>query len=158
MLQRFLYDENGKARPRRMVIVFAVAIGFALFGTFLLVLAPIFDGHEGFQTLWVIFSVILLKFPLVSLLWWFIVRNKELPGRAPKWSDDETREILAYLISEADRVQGLPDAAARLKFLQREAWNVADRVGGDVKVDAVNTAIHIDHMITRQRTPRSPGS
>ena len=158
MLQRFLYDENGKARPRRMVIVFAVAIGFAFFGTFLLVLAPVFDGHEGFQTLWVIFSVFLLKFPLVSLLWWFIVRNKELPGRAPKWSDDETREILAYLISEAYRVQGLPDAPARLTFLQREAWNVADRVGGEVKVDAVDTAVHIDHMVTRQRAPRSPGS
>jgi len=55
-------------------------------------------------------------------------------------------------------VRGFPDAPARLKYLQREAWNVADRVGGDVKVDAVDTALHIDHMITRQRTPRSPGS
>jgi hypothetical protein len=158
VLQRFLYDEDGRARPRRMIVVFAIAIGFALFGTFLLVLAPVFNGHEGFQTLWVVFSVILLKLPLVSLLWWFIVRNKELPGRAPKWSDTETREILAYLMAEADRVQGFPDAPARLAYLQREAWNVADKVGGEVKVDAVDTALHIDHMIPRQRTPRSPGS
>ena len=66
-----------------------------------------------------LFSVFLLKFPLVSLLWWFIVRNKEWPVRPPKWSEEETREILAYLVSEADRCKGLPDAPARLRYLQR---------------------------------------
>ena len=155
MLARFLYDEHGKARPRRIIAVFAVVITFALFGSFLLVLTPVFSGHEGFQTFWVMFSVIMLKLPLISLLWWFIVRNKEWPGRPVKWSEEETREILAYLEAEADRVKGLPDAPARLAYLQREAWNVADRVGGEVKVDAVGTALHIDHMISRQRSPRS---
>ena len=66
-------------------------------------LTPVLGDHEGIQTLWVLFSVFLLKFPLVSLLWWFIVRNKEWPVRPPKWSDEETREILAYLVGEADR-------------------------------------------------------
>jgi hypothetical protein len=156
MLARFLYDADGRVRVRRMIGVVATCLVFALFGTFLLALTPVFGAHEGAQTIWVLFCVFLLKFPLVSLLWWFIARNKEWPTKAPKWSDDETREILAYLVSEADRVKHMPDAPARLAYLQREAWNVADRVGGEVKVDAVNVALHIDE-ISRPRTRRATG-
>ena len=155
MLARFLYDERGKARPRRMIAVFATVVPLALFGSFLLALTPILSGHQGYQTLWVIFSVFMLKFPLILLLWWFIVRNKEWPGKPVKWSDEETREILAYLEAEAQRVTHLPDARDRLAYLQREAWNVADRVGGDVKAEAVDTAVHIDSMLARQRSSRA---
>ena len=157
MLARFLYTETGRVRVERMIAVVATCIAFALFGTFLLVLTPAFGDHEGVQTLWVLFSVFLLKFPLVSLLWWFIVRNKEWPVRPPKWSEEETREILAYLVAEADRCWGFPDAPARLRYLQGEAWNVADRVGGDLKVDAVNVALHIDEL-SRPQARRSRGS
>jgi hypothetical protein len=156
MLARFLYTETGRVRVNRMIAVVASTIVFALFGTFLLVLTPVFHGHEGVQTLWVLFSVFLLKFPLVSLLWWFIVRNKEWPVRPPKWSEGETREILAYLVSEAERSLTLPDAPARLAYLQREAWNVADRaVGAELKVDAVDVALHIDQLLTRPHARRS---
>ena len=149
MLQRFLYAPDGRVRVPRMIAVLASTTLFALFGSFLLVVTPIFSGHEGVQTIWVLFSVFLLKFPLVSLLWWFIVRNKEWPVRPPKWSDRETSEILAYIVAEADRALPLPDAEARLTYLQGEAWNVADRVGGERKVDAVNVALHIDELLAR---------
>jgi len=157
MLARFLYDAHGRVRVRHMIVLVGACIACALFGTFLLALTPVFGGHEGVQTIWVLFSVFLLKFPLVALLWWFIARNKETPVKPPKWSDEETREILAYLLSEADRSRNLPDARARLAYLQREAWNVADRVGGEVKADAVNVALHID-QITRPRTRRPTGT
>jgi hypothetical protein len=157
MLARFLYDADGRVRVRHMIAVVASCICLALFGTFLLALTPIFGDHEGMQTVWVLFSVFLLKFPLVSLLWWFIARNKEWPVKPPKWSERETKEILAYLVSEADRSKDLPDGPARLAYLQREAWNVADRVGGEVKVDAVNVALHIDE-ISRPRARRSTGT
>jgi hypothetical protein len=156
MLARFLYDADGRVRVRRMIGVIATCLVFALFGTFLLALTPIFGEHEGAQTIWVLFCVFLLKFPLVSLLWWFIARNKEWPVRPPKWSDTETKEILDYLVAEANRCRDLPDAPARLAYLRGEAWNVADRVSGDVKVDAVNVALHIDEM-TRPRARRSSG-
>lgn len=129
-----------------MIGLVASCVALALFGSFLLVLTPTLADHEGLQTLWVLFSVFLLKFPLVGLLFWFILRNKEWPVRPPKWSTEETREILAYLVAEADRSLSLPDAPARLAYLQREAWNVADRVGGDIKVDAVDVALHIDQL------------
>jgi hypothetical protein len=156
MLARFLYTPSGRVRVRRMVGVVAAAVGLAIFGSFLLVLTPVIGrGHEGIQTVWVLFSVFLLKFPLVSLLWWFIVRNKEWPVRPPKWSAGEAREIMRYLVREADRSRELPDAPARLAYLQREAWNVADRVGGELKVDAVNVALHIDQLLVQPRPRRT---
>jgi hypothetical protein len=156
MLQRFLYTGDGRVIVPRMIGVVAATIVFAMFGSFLLVVTPVFSGHEGVQTIWVLFSVFLLKFPLVCLLWWFIVRNKEWPVRPPTWSDRETSEILAYLVAEAERALLLPDADARLAYLQGEAWNVADRVGGDLKVDAVDVALHIDQLLSRPRTRRIP--
>ena len=159
VLQRFLYAPDGRVIVPRMIGVVASTVVFAMFGSFLLVITPVFGGHEGMQTIWVLFSVFLLKFPLVSLLWWFIVRNKEWPVKPPTWSDRETGDILAYLVAEADRALTLPDADARLTYLQGEAWNVADRVGGDRKMDAVDVALHIDQLLTRprprpRRTPR----
>mgnify|MGYP003407841223 CR=1 FL=1 len=149
MLARFLYTPAGRIRQRRMILVVAGAVVFAIFGSFLLVVTPVLADHEGIQTLWVLFSVFLLKFPLVALLWWFIIRNKEWPVRPPKWSDEETHEILTYLVGEADPPITLPAAPPRLAYLQREAWNVADRVGGDLKVDAVDVALHIDQLLSQ---------
>lgn len=157
MLARFLYDPEGRVRVRRMIAVVATCICLALFGTFFLVLTPALGDHEGLQTAWVLFSVFLLKFPLVALLWWFIARNKEWPVRPPRWSARETREILAFLVAEADRCRGMPDAPARLAYLRGEAWNVADRVSGDLKVDAVGVALHIDDL-TRTRARRATGA
>lgn len=154
-LQRFLYAPDGRVRVRHMIAVLVGAIALALFGSFLLVLTPTW-GSEHAQTLWVLFSVFMLKMPLVALLWWFIVRNKEWPVRPPKWSDAEVAEILGYLVSEAERSRVLPDSAARLAYLQGEAWNVADRVGGQAKLDAVSTALHIDEMSHRLRGRRRP--
>jgi len=140
-----------------MICLVATCVAFAIFGSLLLALTPTLADHEGLQTLWVLFSVFLLKFPLIALLCWFILRNKEWPVRPPKWSDKETREILDYLVAEADRSLALPDAAARLAYLRREAWNVADRVeDGELKVDAVNIALHMDRLLAppRRRSPR----
>jgi len=157
VLARFLYTDQGRVRVRRMICVVATCVAFAIFGSLLLALTPTLADHEGLQTLWVLFSVFLLKFPLIALLFWFILRNKEWPVRPPKWSGKETREILDYLVAEADRSLALPDAPARLAYLQREAWNVADRVeDGELKVDAVNVALHIDRLLAppRRRSPR----
>jgi hypothetical protein len=149
MLQRVLFTPAGHVRVRNMILVVGVCVALALFGSFLLVLTPLMSDNEGLRTLWVLFSVFMLKFPLVSLAFWFILRNTEWPVRPPRWSEREAREILAYLESEAARAETLHDAPARLAYLQREAWNVADRVGGQVKIDAVATALRIDALLAR---------
>lgn len=154
-LQGFLYTPDGRVRLKHMIGVLVAAVALALFGSFLLVLTPRWDS-EHLQTVWVLFSVFLLKMPLVTLLWWFIVRNKEWPVRPPKWSDGEVAEILAYLLAEAERSRELNDSAPRLAYLQGEAWNVADRVGGQSKLDAVSTALRIDEMSQGLRGRRRP--
>lgn len=158
MLARFLFDPEGRVRVRHMIVVVGACTCCALFGSLLLVLTPVIGGgNEGRETLWVLFSIFVLKFPLVSLGFWFIMRNVESPMRPPKWSDRETGEILRYLVAESQRVQGLPDARSRLAYLQREAWNVADRVGGDAKVDAVDVALQIDSLLSPGGARRRSG-
>lgn len=152
MLERFLFTPDGKPRRRRMIWTLATTISVALFGSFLLVITPLLDGHQHLQTLWVLFSVVLLKLPLIALLWWFIVRNKEWPFQRPRWSAEETREILAYLMSEAERSRPLPDATQRLAYLQSEAWHVADRSQGELKAEAVDVAVSIGQFISRPRS------
>jgi hypothetical protein len=157
MLVRFLYSAQGKVRLPRLIGLLVVTISLAIFGSFLLALTPTLSGHELVQTVWVFFAVCLLKMPLIGLLWWFIVRNKEWPVKPPKWSERESREILDYLVAEAERCRDLPDAPARLSYLRGEAWNVADRVEGDVKLDAVSVAVHIDQMAAQPaRSRRRP--
>jgi hypothetical protein len=156
MLQRYLYTPEGRVIVPRMLGVVVATLVCAIFGSFLLVVTPVLSDHEGVRTAWVLFSVFLLKFPLVALLWWFIVRNKEWPVKPPTWSDRETGDILAFLLTEADRALLLPDAEARLTYLRGEAWNVADRVGGDRKLDAVDVALHIDELMGRLRSRRTP--
>lgn len=156
MVYRFLYTPEGTVRRRRMLLTVIGCVGVALFGSFLLALTPMFGDHQHLQTLWVIFSVFLLKFPLVGLLWWFIVRNKEWPYQQPKWSAAETREILAYLRGEAERSLALADAPERLAYLQQEAWHVADRSEGELKAEAVETALTIGRLGIRPSQMRLP--
>lgn len=140
---------DGSARRRRVIGTFACAIAVALFGSFLLALTPVLTGNEHLRTLWVLFSVFLLKFPLVGLLWWFILRNTEWPFQRPRWSPEETREILAYLRREAQRSRELPDALERLAYLQSEAWHVADRSQGQLKAEAADVAVSIGQFMDR---------
>ena len=146
VLARFLYTRAGRVRTGHMIGTVAVTVAFAIFGSFLLAVTPVFEGHHGIQIAWVLFAVALLKIPLIGFLWWFIVRNKEWPVKPPRWDDGEIREILAYIRSESQRALTLPDAPARLRYLRGEAWHVADRVGGDLKLDAIALAIEIDRL------------
>jgi hypothetical protein len=158
VLARFLYTRAGRVRTGRMIGTVAVTVAFAIFGSFLLAVTPVFEGHHGIQIAWVLFAVALLKIPLIGFLWWFIVRNKEWPVKPPKWEDAEIREILDYIRSESQRALAFPDALARLGYLRGEAWHVADRVGGDRKLDAIALAIEIDRLTMRPdlgaRAPR----
>ena len=144
MLRRFLYDEEGRIRVMRLVPLLGVTIALAFFGTLLVFVTPAVSDHSFWRGVWVLFAIFVLKLPLVLLLWWFIWRNKEWPGKRVRWSRKETHEILSYIEAEADRAQRLPDAGARLRYLAAEAWHVADTVEGPEKVDALTVALKLD--------------
>lgn len=127
----------------------------AIFGTVLVVFTPNIGGPGWFGTGWVIFVVVALKVPLLAILWWLIVQHHEHPHLPPMWLPAEEAAILAHLDSEARRVEHLDNAVAQLDYLSTEAWHVADRVGGEAKVDALTTALRIDLIRERAHRQRS---
>jgi hypothetical protein len=157
VLARYLYGPDGRIRVSRLVPLLAVTISMAIFGTVTIIAAPALGGHPAVRTIWVLFSVLLLKLPLILLLWWFIARNREWPNQRPRWSDREMGEILTRLDDEATRALHRPDAQARLAHLSREAWHLADQVGGERKVDALTVALRIDELAGRVRERRPQG-
>jgi hypothetical protein len=154
VLGRLFYHRDGRVRTAGVVSVGAVSVLLATVGTVLIVVTPHFSGGWA-RTLWVLFVVVALKLPLVVMLWYFIAKNREWPGKPVVWDAKERSDILAYLQAEADRALHLPDAEARLAYLSREAWNVADRVDDHAKVDALTVALRIDMMAATRRERRS---
>lgn len=146
-LKTMLFDERNRPRRGRMIVVTAVLIGLAVGGAALAGLAATMSGHPDLQAAWVMSTVILLKLPIMVFAWWFIVQNKEWPGKPVVWDQEETREILRYIRDEAEGAVHRPDAARRLEYLRQEAWHVADRSGGTLKSEAIDVAIQIDRMM-----------
>jgi hypothetical protein len=149
MVNDFYFQPNGRVRLRRMVITMATLIFFAVFGTGFMIFIELFAGNSGLKVAWLVVFVVLAKLPLIAFCWWLIARNKEIPGRPVVWSADETREILRALTSQARQSLDLPDTGARLAYLSREAWHVADQAVGEVKADAVGVALEIDRLASR---------
>lgn len=141
---RFLYDDDGHVLVMRLVPAIVACVILAFFGTTLIFVTSAISDATGVQVAWSLFALVGLKLPLISLLWHFIWRNREWPGRWARWSPAETREILAHLEMEAARAPYREDASARLDHLSQEAWNVADAVKGNTKVDALTVALRID--------------
>jgi hypothetical protein len=148
-VNRYLFDENGRARMRRMVITAGALIFMAMFGTAFLVVMELFVNNPPLAEAWLVFVVIVLKLPLIAFCWWLIARNKEIPGVPVVWSDQEVRDILRYLTVQARESMDRPDAGARLAYLSREAWHVADQAEGTLKADAVGVALEIDRLSAR---------
>jgi hypothetical protein len=145
----FYFQPNGRVRMRRMVITMATLIFFAIFGTGFMIFIELFTNNSGLKVAWLVIFVVLAKLPLIGFCWWLIARNMEIPGRPVVWSADETREILQALTSQARHSVDMPDTGARLAYLSRESWHVADQAVGEVKADAVGVALEIDRLASR---------
>lgn len=145
----FFFQPNGRARRGRMAATMAILIVLAMFGTASMVFITMFGGNTAVETAWLVVFVVLAKIPLIAFAWWLIWRNKELPGREVVWSQDEVREILRALSDQARQSLEMPDTGARLAYLSREAWHVADKADGSMKADAVGVALEIDRLASR---------
>jgi len=145
----YFFQPNGRVRLRRMAITMATLIFFAMFGTGFMVFIELFSGNTGLKLAWLVIFVVVAKLPLIIFCWWLIARNKEVPGRPVVWSEEETREILRAVTNQARQSLDLPQAGARLAYLAREAWHVADQAEGPLKADAVGVALEIDRLAAR---------
>ena len=158
VLRRYLYrNRDGTLCRGRLVALLVGAITLAMFGTALVALAPHVAESTLGRSLWVMFAVVMLKFPLIAILWSFIRRNAEWPGRRLEWSDAELGVILERLTCEAGLAGTGPNGEARLAHLSREAWHIADHVSGDAKVDALSVALRIDERLMTRRGAASSG-
>jgi hypothetical protein len=156
MLTAVFVDASGRLKRRRLFHAVFACVLLALLSTLLLIAAPAFAGNELVQGIWVLSCVFFMKMPLVMILWWLIWRNKELPGRPVEWSHDELAGILEHLLRQARYAATANDEQARLAYLSGEAWHVADRVGGDAKVDALTVALQIDERLAVVRGSTRP--
>ena len=151
MLSRIFVDGSGRLRMNRLFPTVFACVLLALLGTVLVVATPAFNGYEVFQSIWVLMCVFFFKVPLVVILWWLIWRNKELPGRPVEWSHDEFAGILEHLLRQARMAFMAEDEDARLRYLSKEAWNLAGQVSGDATVDALTVALRIDERRVQLR-------
>lgn len=125
----------------------AAAVALALFGSFLLALTPSLDGAPGLQILWVLFSLVLLKVPLLLLVWWIIVRRRARGDRP--WSEEATRAFLDRTAGEAARAAGMPDGGVRLERLRAQTWAALERTDGAHTPALVDLALRIERLERR---------
>ena len=142
-----LRAEGGISRS----VVVGAAVGLALFSSFLLVLSPDFEGHPGLQTLWVVLALVLLKLPLLGMVWWLITRRRR--ARAARLSAPETSRFLSVVEREAAAAADLPDAAGRLAALHADAWRAAREGDPSATPEAVEIALRIDRIRRREGRP-----
>lgn len=147
--------ETAPGRPERSIsglltrtLAAAAAIALALFGSFLLVLTPSLGDHPGLQILWVLASLVLLKFPLLFLVWWLIARRRSRSDRT--WSGETTAAFLTRAAEEVSRSAHMPDAAVRLAALRAEVWAAVERADAESTQALVDLALRIDRTEHRR--------
>ncbi len=142
------------SRRHSFAVIAAVAatVAISLLGSFLLVLTPSLGDRPGLQTLWVLFSLVLLKVPLLALVWWMIVRRRGR-RRTDEAAQEPAEAFIARLEREAADASDAPDAADRLAALREEAWARAG-IADDADAPALaELALRLDGP----RGRRSPG-
>jgi hypothetical protein len=144
LVARFVYGRDGRLHTVRLLggVVAAIALlSLATFAGLLMASA----GSPASLAVWVLAGFLLVKVPLLSVLWWILMR-REPEQRSADWSTDETDEILEYLEAQASEAAGRPDAAARLAYFAKEAWFVADNAADGDRAAAAAVAARIQAM------------
>ena len=154
LVARFAYGRDGRLHTARLLSGVAAAIVLLSFATFAGLLTA-GAGNPESLAVWVLGGFLLVKVPLLAVLWW-ILMHREPEQRSADWDADEAAEILAYLEQQAADAAGRPDAAARLAYFAKEAWFVADNAADADKASAASVAVRIQAMASDDaaRSPR----
>ena len=143
-------DRHGN--PRAVVILGLVAFALVVLslGSFVALLAA-GAGSPETLAIWVVAALVVVKVPLLMLVWWLLGHKRD-PVGGGGWSSAECEEILRYLEEQARASAGRPDAGPRLAYFSREAWYVADAAADADKPAAVAVALRIDELAASART------
>ncbi len=148
---RMFTDRDGDLRTTALIGVVMAAAFILGIGTYAGLLVAD-AGSPVTLAIWVIAALLLIKLPLLGVMWWVISRRRD-PAGGGGWSSRECRQILAYLEEQARESAGRPDAATRLAYYAREAWFVADRATDADTPAAVDTAVLIEAMAAEAGAP-----
>jgi hypothetical protein len=149
LIGRFVYGRDGTLHTTRLLSGVVAAVVLISLATFIgLTLAG--AGSPAQLAIWVLAAFLLVKVPLLAVLWWILL-HREPAQRSAGWSARECAEILEYLEEQAARSVDLPDAPARLAYFAREAWFVADAATEADKPAAVAAAVRIEAMAADAR-------
>ena len=144
LVARFAYGRDGRLHTVRLLSGVAAAVVLLSLATFAgLLMAG--AGNPESLAVWVLGGFVLVKVPLLAVLWW-ILMHREPEQRSADWSRDEAAEILAYLEEQAADAAARPDAAARLAYFAKEAWFVADNAADADQAAAAAVAVRIQAM------------
>lgn len=149
LLGRTVFDASGEIRTARLILSVFVALLVLTVGTYAALLAAGL-GSPNVLGFWAAVAFVVIKVPLLFLIWYLLGRSGEAQSK-PKWTDEESAEILEYLRREATIAAGRPDGASRLSYYAREAWFVAEQGSGEHTADAVDLAVRIEAMAERAR-------
>ena len=152
---RAFSDREGNLRTTALIgLVMAVAFIMSL-GTFIALMAAN-AGSPAVLGLWAIGAFLVIKLPLLAVVWWILSRRRDPPGGGG-WTSKECGQILDYLEEQARDSVGRPDAGKRLAYFAREAWFVADSADDADTPRAVDTAVLIEAMATEAGAPIDRG-
>ena len=108
-------------------------------------------GSPATLAVWTVGALLLIKLPLLGVVWWIISRRRDEPWAALV---EGCGEILALpRAARPRRAVERDDAPARLAYFAREAWFVADSAKDADKAEAVAVAVRIDAMANRAGAP-----
>lgn len=150
-MTRAFTDREGDLRTLVLVGVVGGAGMLLALGTWIALLAADL-GSPATLALWTTAAFVLIKVPLLALIWWVIARRRD-PVAGGGWGSRECREIREYLEVEARASVGRPDAPTRLAYYAREAWFVADRASDADRPASVDTAVLIEAMAAEAGAP-----
>ena len=155
-IARALSDAEGSLRTPLILGLVVLALVLLAIGMFAALLAA-GAGSPATLAIWLVGALLLIKLPLLGVVWWIVSRRRDAPSGGG-WSSRECGEILGYLEQQADESRGRGDAPARLAYFAREAWFVADSASDADKAEAVAVAVRIEALAAQAGAPGRDGA
>ncbi|WP_217913865.1 hypothetical protein [Miltoncostaea marina] len=123
------------------VALVSLAVALALLGTFLLAATPSVMDGPGARVLWALFALVLLKVPLLGIVWWLISRRRR---RAAPAAGRAEADALALRVAALEAAT--PPPPGEVAALRADALAAAGAADGALGGELVALAMRADRL------------